>query len=318
MRDVHPSTKTCWALHSWKVLSVDWACLIWMSFSKLQPGLQLQVIWWLSLDRWEVFVLHPSTKCFDSCQALLNFIDCWLSMSHLDELLRVTIRCSAVSNSVTFSRQMRDVRSSSLHNKVLTAVWHFLHFIDWWLIMICLNSLLQVTTRSSAASNSLTFSWQMRGAHSSSTKKPRQLSSTFEFYWLMTDHVSFEWAFTSYNQVFSCKQFGDIDWLNACQAAKVIHKCYAWMPQRCLCPYMYWSMLGVHANAKAEDWLGATYSRYKGAQTLAVSSSSCWCLKGESKFQPSTFSWVLSGDQWVADLSKMISSLNHQQVLSVE
>ncbi len=149
-------------------------------------------------------------------------------------------------------------------------------------------------------------------------QKSRQLSSTFEFYWLMTDHVSFEWAFTSYNRVFSCKQFGDIDWLNACQAAKVIHKCYAWMPQRCLCPYMYWSMLGVHANAKAEDWLGATYSRYKGAQTLAVSSSSCWCLKGESKFQPSTFSWVLSGDQWVADLSKMISSLNHQQVLSVE
>jgi len=26
----------------------------------------------------------------------------------------------------------------------------------------------------------------------------------------MTDHVSFEWAFTSYNQVFSCKQFVDI------------------------------------------------------------------------------------------------------------
>ena len=26
---------------------------------------------------------------------------------------------------------------------------------------------------------------------------------------VMTDHVSFEWAFTSYNQEFSCKQFGE-------------------------------------------------------------------------------------------------------------
>ncbi len=27
--------------------------------------------------------------------------------------------------------------------------------------------------------------------------------------WVMTDHISFEWAFTSYKQVFSCKQFSE-------------------------------------------------------------------------------------------------------------
>ena len=152
----------------------------------------------------------------------------------------------------------------------------------------------------------------------------------------MTDHVLLEWDFTGYDQVLSCKQFVDIDWLNACQAAKIIHKCYAWMPQCCLCPYRYWSMLGVHANAKAEDWLGATYSRYKGAQTLAVSSSSCWFLKRESKSQSLTFSWVvinellisqkmiisrsptkswvMSGPQRADVLSKLGSSPNHGQI----
>ena len=39
MRDVHPSTKNCWALNSWKVLSVDWLCSVWMRWYKLQPGL---------------------------------------------------------------------------------------------------------------------------------------------------------------------------------------------------------------------------------------------------------------------------------------
>ena len=37
-----------------------------------------------------------------------------------------------------------------------------------------------------------------------------QLSSRFECYWMMIDHVLVEWAFTSYNQVFSCKQFRNI------------------------------------------------------------------------------------------------------------
>ena len=101
MRDVHPSTKNCWALKSWKVLSLDWSCSVWMRWYKLQPSLWLQAIRWL------------------------------------------------------FSRQMRDVCSSSLN------------------------------------------------------KNSRQLSSTCEFYWVMTDDVSFEWGYTSCSQVFSCKQFGD-------------------------------------------------------------------------------------------------------------
>ncbi len=50
--------------------------------------------------------------------------------------------------------------------------------------------------------------WEMFVLHPF-TKKSWQLSSTFCIYWVMTDHVLFERAFTSYNQVFSCKQFGD-------------------------------------------------------------------------------------------------------------
>ncbi len=41
---------------------------------------------------------------------------------------------------------------------------------------------------------------------------PQKLPTVVKHFWffiLMTDHVSFEWAFTSYKQVFSCKQFGD-------------------------------------------------------------------------------------------------------------
>ncbi len=64
-------------------------------------------------------------------------------------------------------------------------------------------------------------------------------------------------------------------------------------------------MLGFHANAKTEDWLGAAHKRQEGAQKLAGSSSS----QLSSKSQSPTFSWVLSGDHWVADLSKMSSSI---------
>ncbi len=54
------------------------------------------------LDRGEMFVLHPSTKNPDSCQALLNFIEWWLMTSHLNEVIQVAARSSAASNSVIF------------------------------------------------------------------------------------------------------------------------------------------------------------------------------------------------------------------------
>ena len=40
-------------------------------------------------------------------------------------------------------------------------------------------------------------------------------------------------------------------------------------------------------------------------------SMSCWCLKDDSKSQSSTFSWLFSSSQWVADLSKLISFPSH-------
>jgi len=103
---------------------------------------------------------------------ILLIVD-WACVSFGWTFFQVTIRCSAVSNSVTFSRQMRDVSSSSLHKKSrqLSSTFCIL-LIDWWLIMFYLNEPLQFTTRSSAASNSVTFSRQMRGACSSSIKKP--------------------------------------------------------------------------------------------------------------------------------------------------
>ena len=39
---LHPSTKTPTAVkHFWILLIDDWSCFVWMSFFKLQPGLQL-------------------------------------------------------------------------------------------------------------------------------------------------------------------------------------------------------------------------------------------------------------------------------------
>ena len=54
------------------------------------------------LDRWEMFVPHPLTKNPDSCQALLNFIEWWLMMSHLNEVIQVAARSLAASNLVIF------------------------------------------------------------------------------------------------------------------------------------------------------------------------------------------------------------------------
>lgn len=46
--------KSCRALFLY-FLSDDWWCLIWMSFFKLQPDIQLQATLCLFLDRWQVF-----------------------------------------------------------------------------------------------------------------------------------------------------------------------------------------------------------------------------------------------------------------------
>ncbi len=96
-----------------------------------------------------------------------------------------------------------EIQSSSTKNT--DSCQALVEIIHWWLIMFCLNELLQVTTRSSAASNLSTVERCSFFIH----KMSWQLSSSFEFYLLMTEHVSFEWDFTNYTQVFSCKQFGE-------------------------------------------------------------------------------------------------------------
>ncbi len=161
MRDVHPSTKKCQALTSWKDLSVDWSCFFWMRWYKLQQVLSCKQFVDFFLDRWEVFVLHPSQKKHDSCQALLNFIECWLIIFCLNEVIQAATRSSAISNSVTFF--LTDERCST-------------------------NGSLFIPSQ----------------------KNPDNCLALFAFIEWCTDHVLFERAFTSYNQVFSCKQFGDL------------------------------------------------------------------------------------------------------------
>ena len=107
---------------------------------------------------------------------------------------------------------MRGVRSSSLHKKPrqLSST-----FCIYWVMTD------DVSFGWASTSCSQVFSckqfvdfvldrWEMFVPHPL-TKNPRQLSSTFEFYWVLTDHVSFGWGDTGCNQVFSCKQFVDFD-----------------------------------------------------------------------------------------------------------
>ncbi len=59
----------------------------------------------------------------DSCLAIFQFIEWWLMMSHLNEVVQVAARSSAASNfGDVFST---DERSSSLNTKIPTAVKHF-------------------------------------------------------------------------------------------------------------------------------------------------------------------------------------------------
>ncbi len=145
------------------------------------------------LDRWKMFVPHPLTKSPDSCQALLNFIEWWLMMSHLNEVIQVAARSLAASTSVTFIST--DERCSFFipWEKIPTAVKHFWISLsdDWscfvWMRLYKLQSGLQLQAIQWLSS------WQMRDVRSSSLhRKSWQLSSTFEFYcwWLVMFHLN--------------------------------------------------------------------------------------------------------------------------------
>ena len=183
-----------------------------------------------------------------------NFIYWWLIMSHLNELLQVTTRSLAASSSlIFFSTDERCCSFFKPPQKSLTAVKHF-----WilWLMTYDVSFEWSGTSYNQVLSCSqfgdfLLDGWEVFILHPS-TKKPRQLSSTFEFYLLMTDHVSFGWGGTGCCQVFSCKQFSvffstDEQGLPSCKSnSQVLHvnATVLSLPVQVL----------VHPNAKAAAW----------------------------------------------------------------
>ncbi len=97
---LHKSPDSCQALLH--LLSVDWSCSVWMRWYKYHQVFSCKQFGDFFLDRWQMFVPHTLTKNPDSCQALLNFIECWLMMSHLNEVIQVAARSLAASNLATF------------------------------------------------------------------------------------------------------------------------------------------------------------------------------------------------------------------------
>ncbi len=179
---LHPSTKnpdSCQALFEFYCLMTDDILFEW-GYTSYNQVISCKQFGDFFLDRWEVFVLHPSTKNPDSCQALSEFY-CLMTDDILFEWgytsYNQVISCKQFGD---FFLDRWEVFILHSFTKTLTAVEHFLNFIDWWLIMSHLSELLQVTIRSSAVSNSVTFFWtNERCSFFIPPQKPWQLSSTF-------------------------------------------------------------------------------------------------------------------------------------------
>ncbi len=134
----------------------------------------------------------------------LEGLEWWLMMSHLDEVIQVATSSSAVGKLVIFFLDRWEMFVLHPSTKILDSCQALLNFIDWWLVMFCLDELFQVTTRSSAVSNSVTFS--LTEERCSFFIPPQNFPTAvkhFSIYWVMTDDVSFEWGHTSCNQIFS-------------------------------------------------------------------------------------------------------------------
>ena len=90
----------------WSSLSDDWSCFSWIWLYELQPDLLAasSSVTFSRQMRGVSFFIFPQNSCHDSYQAILNFIDWWLSVSHLNEILQVTFKSSVSSSSVNFCR----------------------------------------------------------------------------------------------------------------------------------------------------------------------------------------------------------------------
>ena len=138
MRDVHPSMKICQTLNSRKVLSDDWSYLIWMSFHKLQPGVQLQAVRWIFfLDGWEMSVPHPFTRQLSS---MFEFIYWWLTLIFIDSWLCVKWVWVVRDAGLFSCKQLCDFFSTDerfAHKKVLTVfklIWIYWVMIEHILV----------------------------------------------------------------------------------------------------------------------------------------------------------------------------------------
>ena len=189
MRDVHPCTKKCRALSSWKVLSVD-SCFDWMWLYDLQPGLLAVSSLVTFLNKWEIVRSSPLNTKFRQLSSILEFIYWWLMMFPLYELWQVITRSLAASNFCVTCFLTGERWGSQKNSDSCQAN---LNFTDWWLIMFYFNELSQVTTRSLAASYLVTFSRQMipSSLHKTSSDSCQAILNLIEWWLTMSNWMSF-------------------------------------------------------------------------------------------------------------------------------
>ncbi len=199
-------------------------------------------------------------------------------MSHLHEVIQVAARSLAASNSVTFFST--DERCSFFipSQTTPTAVKHFL-FIEWWLIMFSLNDLSQITTRSSAVSNWLT---KCLPSCQSNPQVLRMNATVLPLPIQVLVHAGC-----------SCQCQGR--GLARCRPQSVGRCPEAGGVIKQLLISQRWVQVPIIDIFLSLEWW----------------SMSCWSLKDDSKSQSSTFSWVFSSCQWVANLSKLSSFPSH-------
>ncbi len=201
--------------------------------------------------------------------------------------------------------------------------------------MFCLNTLLQVTTRSSAVSNSLTF-FSTDLSERCSFLIPEQNFPTavkhFWIYWVMTDDVLFGWGHTGCNQVNSCNQIWrhcltNEQCLPSCKSNLQVLRVNATMLSLpiqvlvhagCSCQCQGRGLAGCHPQL-----VGSWRCHQRWVQVPIIDiflslewwSMSCWSLKDKCKSQSSINFWKLSSVQWVADFSWPSSSSIHRHFL---
>jgi len=154
---LHKNPDSCQALFEFYCLMTDDILFEW-GYTSYNQVISCKQFGDFFLDRWEVFILHSSTKTLTAVEHFLK---------------------KRKGKTTPFGVNL--MRSQVLYR---AAQVHFLNFVDWWLIMSHLSELLQVTTRSSAVSNSVAFFWtDERCSFFIPPQKPWQLSNLSSADW---------------------------------------------------------------------------------------------------------------------------------------